>query len=101
MSKFQKGDFDHARDELMSHVHRCNVLDAEAQQQEEWLDDTIGYLGERYPSLSPEQLGELRTVGLRFCQPVIAHGRGNTALTQDAETETQEAETEEMATAGV
>lgn len=64
-------DFGIARDELFSHIHRCGVLKATPEQQEEWMDDTIEYLSERYPELQREQLGELRTIGLRFCRPVI------------------------------
>ena len=64
-------DLDQARDDLFSYIHRCGVLRATPDDQVEWIDDTIEYLGEYYPSLSREQLGELRTIGLRFCRPVI------------------------------
>lgn len=64
-------EFDKARDELFSHIHRCGVLRADVEQQTEWMDDTIEYMAERYPELSSDQLGELRTMGLRFCRPVI------------------------------
>lgn len=47
----------------------------------EWMDDTIEYLGETYPGLSKEELGELKQIGVRFCQPVIPHGKGYSALT--------------------
>ena len=67
--------FDRARDELFSHIHRCGVLEATEEQQREWMDDTIQYLAERYPDLTPEQTAQLRDLGLRFCQPVIPHGR--------------------------
>lgn len=98
MSKHRKTDLDMARDELMSHVHRCNVLQATADQQTEWLDDTIEYMAERFPTLSREELGELRTIGLRFVQPVIPHGKGNTALTTDEDSRTtEEVNGEEMA----
>lgn len=83
MSKFQRTDLDFARDELMSHVHRCGVLQAAPDQQQAWMDDTIGYMAERFPGLSPADLNELREIGMRFCQPVIPHGKGNTALTLD------------------
>lgn len=65
------GDFDRARDELFQLIHRCGVLRATTDHQTEWMDETIDYLGEGYPSLNREQLGELRTMGLRFCRPVI------------------------------
>lgn len=69
-----KPTFDRARDELFSHIHRCEVIGATQDQQEEWMDDTIEYMAERYPDLNQEQLQELRNLGLRFCQPVIPRG---------------------------
>lgn len=71
--------FELARDELFSHIHRCGVLKADAEQQGEWMDDTVDYLSDRYPDLSEEDLGRLRTIGMRFCSPVIAHGSESTA----------------------
>jgi hypothetical protein len=68
---------DRARDELFSHINRCGVLQAADKDQEEWLEETMGYLGERYPDLAEADLRELYTVGLRFCRPAIAHGRGS------------------------
>lgn len=85
MAKYQKTDLEMARDELMSHIHRCNVLQATPEQQQEWLEDTIDYMAERFPGLKTEELGELRTIGSRFCAPVIPHGKGNTALSDDAQ----------------
>ncbi|HEX7243820.1 MAG TPA: hypothetical protein VF263_26270 [Longimicrobiaceae bacterium] len=67
-------DLEQARNDLFGHIHRCGVLRATEEQQLEWIEDTIGYIGECYPSLSEEQLGELKTIGLRFCRPVIANG---------------------------
>ena len=67
----QPADFDRARDELFHYIHRCGVLRATPEDQGEWMDDTIEYLAESFPSLSREQLGELRTIGTRFCRPVI------------------------------
>lgn len=65
---------DQARDELFSHINRCNVLEADAEDQGQWMDETIEYLGERYPDLSDEELHALRDVGMRFCRPAIPHG---------------------------
>jgi hypothetical protein len=62
---------DRARDELFSHIHRCGVLQASEEHQVEWMEDTISYLGERYPELGQDDLAELRQIGMRFCQPVI------------------------------
>lgn len=72
MAKHQRSDLDAARDELMSHIHRCGVLKASQEQQEIWLDDTMQYMGERYADLTEAELTELRQIGRRFCQPVIA-----------------------------
>jgi hypothetical protein len=63
--------FDQARDELFSHILRCGVIEAEPEQQKAWMDDTLGYLAERYVDLTEEQLGEIRQLGDRFCQPVV------------------------------
>lgn len=75
--------FDRARDELFSHIHRCGVLEATEEQQREWMDDTLEYLAERYPELSPEETTQLRDLGLRFCQPVIPHGKKTTPLSEE------------------
>lgn len=72
-------DLGRARDELFSHIHRCGVLQATEEQQVEWMDDTIAYVGERYPELSEEQLDELRVMGMRFCRPAIPYGSEFTA----------------------
>jgi hypothetical protein len=72
-------DLDQARDDLFNYIHRCGVLRSTPEDQVEWMDDTIEYLGECYPSLSREQLGELRTMGLRFCRPVIDNVQVETA----------------------
>jgi hypothetical protein len=72
-----------ARDELFSHINRCGVLQAAPEDQDTWMNETIEYLGERYPDLSDADLGELRAVGMRFCQPTISHGAENTAKKED------------------
>ena len=64
-----------ARDELFSHINRCGVLQAEEDDQRHWMDETIDYLGERYPDLADGDLQDLYSVGMRFCQPAIPHGR--------------------------
>ena len=51
---------DQARDELFSHILRCGVLEAAPEHQKEWMDDTMQYLGDRYPDLKPEQLQQGR-----------------------------------------
>ncbi len=62
--------FAQARDELFSHILRCGVIDALPEHQKDWLDDTMLYLADRYEDLSEEELGQLRLLGERFCQPV-------------------------------
>lgn len=80
MSSNKRADMDRARDELMSHIHRCGVLRASREHQAEWLEETVEYLGECYPSLTAEERSELKLIGERFCQPVIPHGEGHSAL---------------------
>jgi len=62
---------DRARDELFSHINRCGVLQASIEDQRHWMDETIEYLGERYPDLTDADLRDLHAVGIRFCQPAI------------------------------
>ena len=62
--------FAQARDELFSHILRCGVIDALPEHQKDWLDDTMGYIAERYEDLSKEELAQVRTLGERYCKPV-------------------------------
>ena len=62
---------DRARDELFSHINRCGVLQASPEDQEQWMNETIEYIGERYPDLTDGDLTELRGIGIRFCKPAI------------------------------
>jgi hypothetical protein len=64
--------FEQARDELFSHILRCGVLEAVTEHQNEWFDDTMLYLRDRYPQLDDEQVAELRLLGERYCRPVVA-----------------------------
>ena len=63
--------FDRARDELFSHILRCEVVGAEQDHQREWFDDTMEYMAERYPTLSEEELSQIRNLGEQYVQPVI------------------------------
>jgi hypothetical protein len=93
--------FDSARDELFANINRCNVLRATDEQKQEWMDDTVEYLAERYTDLSQQQLDELRSIGMRFCQPVIPHGKEHTALSMpEPEENESESESESDALAG-
>ena len=71
---------DRARDELFSHVNRCGVLQASPEDQEQWMSETIEYIGERYPDLTDADLGELRGIGIRFCKPAIGVQRADNTL---------------------
>lgn len=77
--KYEPTAMDRARDELFSHIMRCGVLEAEAEQRSEWMTDTVQYLAERYPDLSRGDLDELAQIGHRYCQPAIPHGPSNAA----------------------
>ncbi len=61
--------FEQARDELLQHIMRCGVIDAATEHQTEWFDDTMAYIAERFPELKDNELGDLRTMGERFCEP--------------------------------
>lgn len=74
---------DRARDELFSAIRQCGVLGAEREDQVEWMEDTLGFMRERHPELSAQDLSQLREAGMRFCQPVIPHGREHTALAHE------------------
>ena len=77
---------DRARDELFSHINRCGVLQASADDQKVWMDETIDYLAERYPDLGDVDLDQLHAVGMRFCAPALNHGSASTAKTRDSAT---------------
>lgn len=74
MGKHDTTDLDRARDELFSHIRRCGVLEATADQRDEWMLDTVDYLAERYPSLDRKELARLKELGDRYCRPAIPHG---------------------------
>ncbi len=84
--------YDQARDELFSHILRCGVLEAAPEHQKEWMDDTMQYLGDRYSDLKPEELTQVRTLGERFCQPVVR--RPSNAVEAEAQVEATEPEPE-------
>ncbi len=64
--------FEQARDELFSHILRCGVLEAAPEHQKEWFDDTMLYLADRYEDLTEPEIEQLRTLGERYCRPVVA-----------------------------
>ena len=88
--------YDQARDELFSHILRCGVLEAAPEHQKEWMDDTMQYLGDRYTDLTPEELQQVRTLGERFCQPVVRRPALGAEAQAPAEETEPEAETAEV-----
>ncbi len=84
-SKYKPTSLEMARDELFSHIRRCGVLDAETTERSEWMSDTVGYLGERYPDLGETELSELRDIGHRYCQPAIPHGPNGSGTVEAAD----------------
>ncbi|MFL5402553.1 MAG: hypothetical protein ACJ8BF_07010 [Gemmatimonadales bacterium] len=66
----EAASFAQARDELFSHILRCGVIEALPEHQKDWFDDTMGYIADRYEDLAGEELGQLRILGERYCQPV-------------------------------
>ena len=69
--KYVPTTFEQARDELFSHILRCGVLEAAEEHQKEWFDDTMLYLADRYDDLTDGDLSQLRTLGERYCRPVV------------------------------
>lgn len=69
-----KTQFDRARDELCSHVIRCEVLAAHMEDRLEWMEETMHYMADRYPDLTELELAQLEVVGRRFVKPPIPHG---------------------------
>jgi hypothetical protein len=47
------------------------------------MEETLGFMKDRHPELGAPELAQLREAGLRFCQPVIPHGREHTALAHE------------------
>lgn len=74
---------DEIRDELFSHIQRCGVLEASQEDRDEWLTDTMAYLADRYPELSPFQLAEAEAMGRRYLEPVIPHGAATHGANRD------------------
>lgn len=84
--------FAQARDELFSHINRCGVLNATDDDMTVWMNETIDYIGERYPDLVDPDLQELHAVGVRFCQPAINNVPVQREVVDEADTTSDEAE---------
>lgn len=97
MGKHEYTTLDRARDELFSHIQRCDVLDAKQEHQKEWLEETMEFMAERYPDLTKLQLAQLEAMGRRYIRPAIPHGRGKNETTRERWTEADETEKKEGA----
>lgn len=82
-NKHETTTLDRARDELFSQIRHCGVLEATEEQRHEWFGDTMKYMQERYPDLTPEELKSLEELGQRYCAPVIPHGADHNALSRE------------------
>ncbi len=78
-----KSSFETARDELFRVIRECGVIGAPEEDQIPWMDETMQLMAERYPDLTPAEIKSLRDLGLRFCQPVIPHGREHAARSNE------------------
>ncbi|MCG8468483.1 MAG: hypothetical protein MJB57_09800 [Gemmatimonadetes bacterium] len=76
-------EFDKARDRLFQEIHRCDVIGADAEDVAHWLDDTMQFLAEEFPSLNNAQRRELRRAGENYAAPPIPHGEGKDATNRD------------------
>jgi hypothetical protein len=76
----ERSTLDRARDELFSAIRQCGVIEATSEDQAEWMIETVRFMAERHPNLTERELSELKATGLRFCQPVIPHGKDHSAL---------------------
>ncbi|MDX1395043.1 MAG: hypothetical protein R3195_11655 [Gemmatimonadota bacterium] len=81
--KYVKNELDRARDELFSHIQRCDVLEAADEDREAWLVETLAYMAERYPALMPNEREELETLARRYMKPPVPHGKEATAQNRD------------------
>jgi hypothetical protein len=70
----------------MSHVVRCDVLDATMADRTAWLGETMEYMSQRYPDLTQMQLAQLEMIGKQFIKPVIPHGKDGTAFNRSEAT---------------
>lgn len=83
MSKHSKTKLEKARDELFSHIQRCDVLEAQKDHRLEWLSETVDFMAERFPGLSEIELAQLEVMGKRYLRPPIPHGAKTNALNRD------------------
>lgn len=67
--------FTRARNELMSQIQHCGVLEATDEQRDAWFKETMDYLASRYSGITQDELSRLQEIGQRYCKPVIAYGK--------------------------
>jgi hypothetical protein len=80
----EQSTLDRARDELFSAIRKCGVIDASPDEQAEWMAETVAFMKQRHPGLTDTELKQLEATGLRFCQPVIPHGKDSAINLEDA-----------------
>lgn len=83
MAHYKPTTFDDARDRLFKEIRRCEVLEAPPAAADEWLDDTVEFLAQEYPSLTRKEVGRLRRAGDNYVAPAIPHGVGIDARNRD------------------
>ena len=83
LSDSGRGEGEQAGGDQIETVALGDALQAEDDDKKHWMDETIDYIGERYPDLTDGDLTGLREMGIRFCQPAIAHGVGSASKKLD------------------
>ena len=80
---YVKNELDRARDELFSHIQRCDVLEAGDEDREAWLTETLAYMAERYPALLADEREQLEVLARRYMKPPVPHGKDATAQNRE------------------
>jgi hypothetical protein len=83
LDRSKRRKFHDAQDRLFVEICRCQVLDAADEDVETWLDDTVEYLAEEYPSLTHSEVSKLRLAGENFVAPPIPHGAARNATNRE------------------
>jgi hypothetical protein len=83
LDRSKRRKYDDAQDRLFVEICRCQVLEAADDDVETWLDDTVEYLAQEYPSLTRAEVRALRVAGENFVAPAIPHGRGRNATNRE------------------
>ena len=83
MDRSKRRKYDDAQNRLFVEICRCQVLDASDEDVETWLDDTVDYLAQEYPSLTRAEIRALRDAGENFVAPAIPHGAARNATNRE------------------